>query len=164
MLTSPTLRILAMLEGVRRHRLAQLEDLGETEATTMPPGFRNHIHWHIGHILHVQLAHWYIRRGLPLPPEAQGIDFKRYFRDGKSPLDYDAEVPTFARLLELYRAFSLDLAARYGDFLEAPMTEGFKYLGMDFRTVSDDLYLLLYHDGEHGPMLDRLLRAIGKAP
>lgn len=162
LLTAPTARILAMLEGIRRHRLKQFAALSESEAFHMPPGFRNNIHWHVGHLLHVQLAHWYVRRGLPLPEQAQPIDFKRYFRDGKSPADYDDDTPTFADLLALFRDYSEDLMGKYGDFLEAPMTQGFDYLGMEFKSLADDLYLLVYHEGEHGPMLDRLFKAIGK--
>jgi DinB superfamily len=157
-----TLRILAMLEGIRRQALKTLSTLQEDEAFFIPKDLRNNLHWHVGHILHVQLAHWYVRRGEPLPASASAVDFKRYFRDGKSPADYDSATPTFATLLELYRAFSLDLATHYGHFLEAPMTTGFTYLGMEFKTLADDLYLLVYHEGEHAPMMQRILKALGK--
>lgn len=154
-----TAKALSILEGIRRHRLALLQALDEERARIVPPGLRNSIHWNVGHLLHVQLAHWYVRRGLPLPVDP---GFRTYFRDGKSPADYDGATPTFARLLEIYRDYSLDLAERYGAFLDEPMQQPFSYLGIEFKTVSDDLFLLIYHEGEHAPMLDRILRAVSK--
>ncbi|MEO6094227.1 MAG: hypothetical protein ABIW76_00645 [Fibrobacteria bacterium] len=46
-----------VLQGVSQEVLGRIGGL--TEAMTVPPGFRNSIHWNVGHLLHVQLAHWY---------------------------------------------------------------------------------------------------------
>ena len=154
-----TIKVVSLLEGVRKQVLTQIQDLNEDEARLVPEGFRNSVHWHIGHMLHVQLAHWYVRRGEALPVD---LGFRKFFRDGSSPENYDADTPTFARLLETYREYSFGLAEKFGSILELPLTQPFDYHNSRFNTVSDDLYLLIYHEGEHYPMVSRLLKALGK--
>lgn len=162
MIPSPTPcthKAVSLLEGIRRDVLSKIERLTEAEATRVPEGFNNCIHWHIGHILHVQLAHWYVRRGEVLPVD---LGFRKYFKDGSSPKDYDSGTPTFATLLDAYRKYSFDIIRNFGSFLEAPMTQPFDYLNSRFNTVADDLHLLVYHEGEHYPMVTRLLKWVKK--
>ncbi len=152
-----TEKIISVLQNIRSATLTKVENLSEEQAFFIPSGSKNNIHWHVGHILHVQLAHWYVRRGKPLPID---LGFKKYFADGKSPLDYDQQTPSFAQLLEVYKSYSFALVEHYGSILELPMTIPFDYLNGHFATVADDLYLLVFHEGEHHPMLMRLLKAL----
>ncbi len=155
--TPCTVKAVSLLEGIRKDVLARIEHLTEAQALTVPAGFRNCVHWHIGHMLHVQLAHWFVRRGEALPVD---LGFRKYFRDGSSPLDYDSETPSFARLLEAYREYSFGIVEKFGSFLEAPMTKPFDYMHSHFATVADDLLLLIFHEGEHSPMISRLIKAM----
>jgi hypothetical protein len=150
---------LKVLEGIRRDVLGRIQNLTEAEAHNIPPDSRNSIHWNIGHILHVQLAHWYVRRGLALPVDP---GFRTYFREGKSPADYDGDAPTFAALLDIYREYSLELPRNFGGLLREALTQPFDYLNTRYATIADDLHLLIFHEGEHFPKLNRLLKALGK--
>lgn len=156
-LSDSTLKSVSFLEGIRRDVFARIGSLPEAEAMRVPGGFRNSIHWHVGHILHVQLAHWYARRGKPLPVD---LGWKTYFREGKSPADYDAAAPSYSDLLAVYREYSFDLVSRFGAMLEEPLSAPFDYLGGRFETVDDDLRLLLFHEGEHYVLVKRLLKAM----
>jgi hypothetical protein len=156
-LAPSTIKVISLLEGIRKNVLGLVQDLTEADARKIPDGFRNCIHWHIGHMLHVQLAHWYVRRGEPLPID---LGFRKYFRDGSSPENYDLDTPTFAQLLETYREYSINLVNKFGPILEQPLTQPFDYMNNHFATVSDDLYLLVYHEGEHYPMVSKLLKAL----
>lgn len=155
----PNCHVLTVLEGIRKDVLGRIGDLTEAEAGHVPADSRNSIHWNIGHILHVQLAHWYVRRGLALPVDP---GFRKYFREGKSPADYDGDVPTFALLLDIYREYSLDLPRKFGGMLGESLTQPFDYLNTRYATVADDLHLLVFHEGEHFPKLTRLLKSLGK--
>jgi hypothetical protein len=148
-----------VLQGVRKDVLRRIEGLTEAEAMAVPPGFRNSIHWNIGHLLHVQLAHWYVRRGKELPVDA---GFRKYFREGKSPADYDGDAPTFRLLVDLYREYGSGLEEKFGGLLDEPLSQPFEYLNTRYATVRDDLQLLVFHEGEHFPMINRLLKALGK--
>jgi hypothetical protein len=150
---------LGVLEGIRKDVLGRIRDLTEAEAHHLPADSRNSIHWNIGHILHVQLAHWYVRRGLALPVDP---GFRKYFREGKSPADYDGDAPTFAMLLDIYREYSLDLSRKFGGLLHQELTQPFDYLNTRYATIADDLHLLVFHEGEHFPKLNRLLKSLGK--
>ncbi len=152
--TPGTLKVVSLLEGIRKQVLGHIQGLTEAQALLVPDGFRNSVHWHIGHMLHVQLAHWYVRRGEALPVD---LGFRKYFRDGSSPENYDADTPTFTQVMDVYRNYSFDIVAKYGSILEAPLTQEFDYMNSHFSTVADDLYLLIYHEGEHYPMVQRLL-------
>ncbi len=158
-LSEGTLKAAALIEGIRKSMLERVSGLTEAEALTIPEGHRNNVHWHIGHMLHVQLAHWYVRRGVPLPVDP---GFRKYFADGRSPADYDAGAPSFAMLMGIYREYSFDLVRKFGDILEAPLAKPFDYVNTHFATVADDLFLMIYHEGEHGPLVARLLRALGR--
>ncbi|MDB5105546.1 MAG: hypothetical protein JWP91_3235 [Fibrobacteres bacterium] len=158
----PACTPLGVLEGVRKDVLRRIEGLGESDATAVPQGFRNSIHWNIGHLLHVQCAHWFVRRGLDLPNDVADLGFRAYFREGKSPVDYDGLTPSFTRLLDAYRKYSLDLQANFGGLLAEPLTQPFDYLNTRYATVADDALLLVFHEGEHFPMINRLLKALGK--
>ncbi|MDB5050797.1 MAG: DinB family protein [Fibrobacteres bacterium] len=153
------MNLLSVLEGVRKDVHSRIQSLTDEEAMRVPEGFRNSIHWNIGHILHVQLAHWYVRRGLALPVDP---GFRKYFSEGKSPSDYDGNVPAFARLLGIYQEYSFDLERKFGNLLSEPLTQPFDYLNSAYATVADDLHLLVFHEGEHYPMIKRLLKALGK--
>jgi len=158
-LSVSTLKSLAFLEGIRRDVIGRVGGLTDEEAMRVPEGCRNSVHWNLGHLLHVQLAHWYTRRGAPLPLE---LGWKTYFRDGKSPADYDAGAPSWKTILETYRDFSTDLAGKHGAMLEAPLTLPFDYLGTRFETMDDDLRLLIFHEGEHFVIVSRVLKALGR--
>lgn len=159
-LNPSTLKSLAFLEGIRQDVLGRVGGLTEAEAMQVPAGSRNSIHWNLGHLLHVQLAHWYARRGVPLPLD---LGWKAYFREGKSPADYDAGTPSWQALLDAYREFGSDLARKHGAMLEAPLSQPFAYLGARFETVDDDLRLLIFHEGEHYVLIKRLLKSLGRA-
>lgn len=147
------------LEGIRKDVADRLAPLSEEEARRIPAESRNSIHWNVGHLLHVQLAHWYTRRGLPLPVDH---GWKVYFREGKSPSDYDAGTPSWSVLLSLYREYGTDLAAKFKELLGEPLSVPFVYLGTRFETIDDDLRLLIFHEGEHYVIVKRLLRALGR--
>lgn len=147
------------LEGIRKDMADRLAPLSEEEANRIPAGSRNSIHWNVGHLLHVHLAHWYTRRGRPVPVD---YGWKAYFREGKSPSDYDAGAPSWSLLLALYREYGTDLAARFADLLGEPLASPFTYLGTRFETIDDDLRLLIFHEGEHNVILKRLLRSLGR--
>lgn len=147
----------AFLEGIRKDVLDRIGGLSEAEARRIPEGSRNSVHWNVGHLLHVQLAHWYTRRGQPLPVD---LGWKTYFREGKSPADYDAATPAWSDLLALYREYGTDLSAKFADLLGEPLTAPFVYLGTRFETIEDDLRLLLFHEGEHYVIVKRILRAL----
>lgn len=158
-LPESTLHALRFLEGIRADTLKRFADLTPEEALRVPEGCRNSIHWNVGHLLHVQLAHWYARRGQPLPVD---LGWKTYFREGKSPADYDASAPAWPALLDVYRTFSLDLLARYGSLLAEPLKVPFDYLGTRFATEAEDLHLLVFHEGEHFVIIKRVLKALGR--
>ncbi len=159
-LSVSTLKSLAFIEGIRRDVLDRVSGLSEEEALRVPDGSRNSVHWNLGHLLHVQLAHWYARRGVPLPLE---LGWKTYFREGKSPADYDADTPSWQALLAAYREFGTGLASKHGAMFEEPLTRPFDYLGTRFDTVDDGLRLLIFHEGEHFVIVKRILKAIGRA-
>jgi uncharacterized damage-inducible protein DinB len=158
-LAPSVLKSVEFLEGIRKDVAERLAPLSEEEALRVPAGSRNSVHWNVGHILHVHLAHWYTRRGQPMPVD---YGWKVYFREGKSPADYDAGTPGWSLLLSLYREYSTGLAEKFRDLLGQPLSAPFTYLGTRFETIDDDLRLLIFHEGEHYVIVKRLLRAIGR--
>jgi hypothetical protein len=150
-------RRLSHYEGVRRHLLELLADLPAEKALHIPPGETNHIHWHLGHLLHIQCSFLFTRCGLPSPlPRG----FRDYFARGTSPETHDSLTPDWDELRMLARRHSVDLPARHGEKSELPLTRPFALMHVRAATVGEALSLLLVHEGEH---LSRIRGLIAKA-
>lgn len=144
--TLPCAKLLADLEGARRFLLEKISGATETEARVIPPGFKNHLHWHLGHLLYVQSSALYIRAGDPSPiPKS----YRDYFGNGTTPAGYDSLVPDWDELLKRAGEMSRDLpgkhAARAGKALRKPL----KLMNIAAGTVGEAVPFLLVHEGDH---------------
>lgn len=142
----PCAKLLSDLEGVRRFLLDKLVPVPEREALAIPPGGRNHLHWHLGHLLYVQSSALYVRAGDPSPiPKS----FRGYFGYGTSPAAYDSLVPDWDELLGRAREFSRDLPGRHAPRAGKPLRKPIELMNITARTVGEAVPFLLVHEGDH---------------
>jgi uncharacterized damage-inducible protein DinB len=147
-------RLLADYEGIRLQLLDSLAGLSEEKARRIPPGGKNHVHWHVGHLLHMQCSFLYTRCGLvsPLPR-----GFRDYFGRGTSAESHDSLTPDWDELLKLARRHSTDLAAKHGEKFSLPLGRPFALMNVRAVTVGEAMTLLLVHEGEHRARIHNLL-------
>jgi len=139
-------KLLADLEGVRRFLLDKLRPVTERDARRILPGFRNHLHWHLGHLLYVQGSVLFARAGEPAPVPKS---YREYFGYGTSPAGYDSLAPDWGELLGRAREMSRDLPARLGPRTGAPLRRPFELMNIAVATVGEAVPFLLVHEGDH---------------
>jgi len=137
------------LRFVRQMLLKVVDDVTEETAHRVPEGFRNTIHWNLGHIYVVfeRFALQYI--GLPMQlPEG----FKEQFEYGTSPLTRPdtVRVPSLEELKGLLaqqnERVQAALAHRLQEPIEPPYTTS---AGMVLGSPEQFLTFNLYHEGMH---------------
>lgn len=139
-------KLLTDLEGVRRFLLDMLAEVPERDARRILPGFRNHLHWHLGHLLYVQGSVLFARAGDPAPVPKS---FRAYFGYGTSPAGYDSLAPDWDELLGRARAMSRDLPGSQGPRVGTPLRRPFKLMNISVATVGEAIPFLLVHEGDH---------------
>jgi hypothetical protein len=153
----PFATLLRDFSDLRAFTLKFLANITEEESLSVPPGFKNSLHWQLGHLLFTQGITLYDWCGVssPIPKDFQG-----YFGLGTSPEDYDSLVPDWDRLLALaaiqLRALPKDVAGR----LQKPLRKPYKLMNIAMTTAGETLPFLLAHEGEHLAHIKRLRKAL----
>ena len=157
----PCSKLLADLEGARRFLLGKVAEVSEKDARAIPPGFRNHLHWHLGHLLYVQSAALYIRAGDPSPiPKA----YRDYFGNGTTPAGYDSLVPDWDEILGRARDFSAGLVAKHESRCHKPLKRPLKLMNIAAGTVGEAVPFLLVHEGDHLCRVKQILDFLARSP
>jgi hypothetical protein len=92
-----TLSLLEALSQVRRYQLAQIDGLPAEKRIVIPKGFRNHLHWQIGHNIAETDNLLYKLTGERQLPTA----FQYYFANGTSPKAWMGDPPSWDELTDL---------------------------------------------------------------
>ncbi|MFC3749008.1 DinB family protein [Paenibacillus sp. GCM10012306] len=134
---------------IRAQLLKSVEGLDEKTALRIPQGFRNHIHWHLGHVYTLNERFAFKSIGLPLHlPEG----FPELFENGTSPLTAPASLvlPSLEELKILLREQPQRIQRSLADRLEEPIVPPYTTSGgMKLGSVEEFLSLNLYHEGQH---------------
>lgn len=141
---------------LRAFALRFVANLGAEQAMAVPAGFRNSLHWHVGHLLYTQSTALFEWCGLPSPLHR---DFPEYFGRGTDPGAYDSLVPDWDELLETAQRQSRALPEAAGR-LDAPLLKPIKLMNISMATVGGTLPFLLAHEGEHIAHIKRLRAAV----
>lgn len=130
------------LESYRNELLNMLEDITAKSAEIIPYGFNNNIRWNMGHIYLDQYL-WIeaITKEKSYVPE----QFNNWFGIGTSPVNFDANTPSFEELKSILQLQPLKLKQEYGHRLEEP----FSPTEMGMNTIEQVLIRTIFHEGMH---------------
>jgi hypothetical protein len=142
---------------LRSFVLKFLVTMESDEALLVPEGFKNSLHWQLGHLLYTQGTTLFEWCGLPSPFHR---GFQQYFGLGSSPKDYDSLVPDWDILLALARRHVRDLPDQIAGRLDQPLITPRKLMNISMVTAGDTLPFLLAHEGEHLAHIKRLRKAL----
>lgn len=152
----PFSTLLRDFADLRTFALGFVANLSAEQALAVPAGFRNSLHWQVGHLLYTQCTTQFEWRGLPSPLHR---DFPEYFGRGTDPGAYDSLVPDWDVLLRLARV-QLRALPEVAGSLNAPLLETRKLMNVSMGTVGETLPFLLAHEGEHIAHIKRLRAAV----
>jgi hypothetical protein len=156
----PVAKLLQDLEGVRRFTLDRLDPVPASQAMTVIPGFRNHLHWHLGHLLYVMGSALYVRAGDPAPVPKS---YRDYFGNGTAPEGYDSLVPDWDELLARAREMSCDLVGKHAHRARQPLLKPLKLMNIPARTVGEAVPFLLVHEGDHLSRIKQITAFLAKS-
>ncbi|HZG77758.1 MAG TPA: DinB family protein [Paenibacillus sp.] len=139
--------VFEQLAFVRGQTVKALQDVPEDVASAIPPGFRNSVLWHAGHIYLVQERFAFSLQGKEADIPAS---FLAAFAPGTSPASWTERPATLADLTERLRLQADRVAEAWAGRLHegapAPYTTS---TGMTLTSTEAFLNFTLYHEGMH---------------
>lgn len=124
--------------------LTFVKDLDERVIDVEPTGFRNTLHWHMGHVLVVSemFLFGYPEHSTNIP-EVYG----KLFKPGTKPADWSGDVPSRAEIIAQLEKQQERINNLSDDYLatELPFTLPFG----NFKTYGELYDLALHHEAEH---------------
>ncbi|MEM0996548.1 MAG: DinB family protein [Bacteroidota bacterium] len=136
---------LESLRQVRQNFLHLADELDATTLNAIPSGFRNHIAWHLGHLIAVQQHLCCVRAGRA--PQAPDWVMKRFAR-GTVPRG--PVTPVEMRVLRELLFVHVDQLAQ--DYADGRLTTFQAYdssLGVRMASIEDAICFLPVHEGTH---------------
>ena len=156
-LSLPFSTLLRDFSDLRAFALKFMRTMESEEAVQVPEGFKNSLHWQLGHLLFTQGVTLFEWCGLPSPcPRG----FGQYFGLGSSPKDYDPLVPDWEELLALARMHVRTFPEQVSGRLQQPLLLPRRLMNIPMATAGDTLPFLLAHEGEHLAHIKRLRKAL----
>ncbi|WP_096155077.1 MULTISPECIES: DinB family protein [Bacillus] len=130
------------LVSFREDLLFVLEDVTEEESELIPKGFRNNIHWNMGHILLDQYMWIYFQLEEEMPYDY----LEKYFGYGTTPDHFSNETPTYSELLSLLKEQTNKIRETFSNRLSEKLL---KVTELEMSTVGEVLPRTMYHEGLH---------------
>ncbi|WNF39102.1 DinB family protein [Bacillaceae bacterium IKA-2] len=136
------------LEFIRNNTLSAVENSTDEMANNIPEGFRNNIRWHLGHIYYTLECFAFDPINLPM---ILPNDFKIFFANGTSPLNWNSTTPSLEEIISLLREQPVrirsELNYRLLDKVDKPFIHPTGRITLE--TVGGFLSFNLYHEGMH---------------
>lgn len=155
----PFATLLKDFSDLRGFSLKFLQGLDVDEALAQPEGFRNTLHWNLGHLLYTQGEALWTWCGLKTPFPG----FAPYFGLGTSPADHDSLAPDWDILLGLAKQHLVSLPGEVAGRLHQPLNRRWKFMNVSMSTAGETLPFLIAHEGEHIAHIKRLRKAVRPA-
>ncbi|SFJ14341.1 DinB superfamily protein [Paenibacillus sp. UNC496MF] len=145
--------ILELLDSRLNVFLRLIEQCPPDKRRVIPNGFKNHLHWHVGHVLTVTEFHVFTLSNQPafLPERYQAL-----FAYGTKPADWQEEPPAWNDLVSQLSAQAVLIRETFKDRLDEPVPENFlKAQTIGELIVSTELHLL-----DHAGFVNAMLKAL----
>lgn len=127
------------------------------KAAVIPEGFDNNVLWNLGHVYVVQeqFAFGFAREPMDMPDGFAGL-----FGAGSSPVNWTAQPPALAELIELLKEQPKRIRERLTGRLDEAVAVPFTMPGISLTTIAEFLAFNLYHEGMHVQTLKMLKKFI----
>lgn len=138
-------------ELTRTSIFKQIEGLSKDIFDVQPKGYKNNIHWQLGHIL--VAAEQFLFGGLGKLPE----EYSALFGYGSKPAEWDGDVPTVDVLLEQLKAQHNRIKEIPADRFQEKLPE--PILGC--TTYGELASLTAYHEANHDGQIHAMAKYLG---
>ncbi|MFE1630100.1 DinB family protein [Brevibacillus reuszeri] len=127
----------------------------EDKRNDVPEGFKNSIHWHIGHVLAVtefhvfDLSEFSLNKRLP-------ASYQYFFAYGTKPSDWHSEPPAWDVLIDQLRKQPDEIRELLEGKLDVPVKENF----LKAETYSELIVSTVLHATDHIGFVSAMLKAL----
>lgn len=137
-----------------RNRLVQLADKCPVDKrNTVPDGFKNSIHWQLGHILTIMDIQVYGFAGAGLKLDES---YKTFFGNGTKPADWTAEPPSWETIVAQLQKQIAQIRADFSGKLNQAAKENY----MAAETIVELLLGAFGHEREHYGNINAMLKIL----
>ncbi|MEK8127548.1 DinB family protein [Paenibacillus filicis] len=135
--------------------LELVETCPEDQRLTIPEGFKNNLHWHIGHVLTVTEFHVF---GLSehTPGQVLPANYQQLFAYGTKPSDWQEEPPAWDLLIAQLKDQRNQLHVLLDGKLDVPVKENF----LKAETFGELLVSTTLHLVDHLGFVSALLKVL----
>ncbi|WP_052350499.1 DinB family protein [Paenibacillus gorillae] len=140
----------------RHNQLIELVALClEDKRNIVPEGFKNSIHWHIGHVLTVTEFHVF---GLSEFEWNQKLpaSYQHFFAYGTKPADWQSEPPAWDLLIDQLRKQPDEIRELLKTKLDVPVKENF----LNAETYGELIVSTVLHAADHIGFVSAMLKAL----
>ncbi|WP_301169710.1 DinB family protein [Brevibacillus nitrificans] len=144
---------------ILKNRHNQLIELvakcSEDQRNLVPQGFKNNIHWHIGHVLTVTEFHVF---GLSEFEQYKKLPstYQDFFAYGTKPGDWQEEPPTWDFLIDQLRNQPDEIRELLEDKLDVPVKENF----LNAETFGELIVSTVLHVTDHIGFVSAMLKTL----
>ncbi|WP_179136023.1 DinB family protein [Paenibacillus sp. 32352] len=140
----------------RHHQLVELAaQCPEDKRNHVPEGFKNSIHWHIGHVLTVTefhvfgLSEFALNKKLP-------ANYQDFFAYGTKPADWQSEPPAWDVLIDQLRKQPDEIRELLESKLDMPVKENF----LKAETFGELIVSTVLHVTDHIGFVSAILKTL----
>lgn len=147
--------ILNLFDDLRGQLLDAATGLSSDQMTMIPHGFRNHVHWQLGHVWTItdQLVFGFSGLGSSMPS-----DYNIYFASGTSPADWTGEAPAIDEVRRKLVEQQAAIREAFIGKLSLPVADRNNFLAAS--TVCDLFHVLIAHEAMHLGMLTAMVKSL----
>ncbi|WP_088049493.1 DinB family protein [Virgibacillus dakarensis] len=129
--------------------------LDENIIAVQPKGFRNTLHWHVGHVLVTTESFLF---GYPKQSTNIPESYNDFFKSGTKPADWPEEVPALQEIISYLEEQLTRLNELSDKYMQTELT--FTLPFGDFKTYGDLYDLSIHHEAEHLGQIKAMKRII----
>lgn len=119
----------------------------------VPEGFKNSLHWQIGHVLTVTEFHVY---GLSDQNETLSANYQTFFANGTKPTDWQEKPPAWDLLIAQLNEQHNRIRESLKDKLEMPVKENF----LKAETIGELIVSTVLHIVNHVGIVTAMLKVL----
>lgn len=146
------------IKNTRLYLLDQVSDVSLEELNEIPPGFKNNLIWHLGHLVAAQQGLCYVRAGLkPVIEEKYMV----LYRPGTKPEQFvDNED------VDMIKDLLISTLDQFDEGLSGNIFTGYPAFttryGVELAGIDDALLFLLFHEGLHSGHIMAMKKLVKK--
>lgn len=147
--------ILNLFADLRKQILNVITSLSKSQLNRIPKGFRNNLHWQIGHVLKItdELIFEFSGVGSRIP-----LGYKTYFATGTHPSNWSNNPPETEIIIKNLEVQMSEICEKYDGRLAQPVPDKNNFL--QASVIGELFHVLIAHESMHLGMINAMAKVL----